>query len=100
MYFYSWNFIFVILVVKVANSTVIDLCHGYQNLSTCWTADQRFEIFGVYRGLRPNGWYSTQSFSMSEHCGTHLDAPYHFYQEGWKLDDIPLERMVVEGKLK
>ncbi|XP_022178607.1 uncharacterized protein LOC111039399 isoform X1 [Myzus persicae] len=98
MYLYVWNFILAILVVREANCIVIDLCHGYQNQSTtCWTATQRFEIFGERRGTGPNGWYSTQSFSVSEHCGTHLDAPYHFYQEGWKLDEIPLERMVVEG---
>lgn len=87
------------MLLRDASCTVIDLCHGYQNLSTCWINNQRFEIFGVKRG-HPNGWYSTQSFSMSEHCGTHLDAPYHFYEDGWKLEDIPLERMVVEGKLK
>lgn len=97
MYFYGWNVILVILVVMKANSIVIDLCHGYQNQSTtCWNPSQRFEIFGVQRGNNPK-WYSTQSFSVSEHCGTHLDAPYHFYQDGWKLDDIPLERMIVEG---
>lgn len=96
-----WNFILAILVVRDANCIVIDLCHGYQNQSTtCWTTAQRFEIFGVKRDAGPNGWYSTQSFSMSEHCGTHLDAPYHFYENGWKLEDIPLERMIVEGKLK
>jgi len=85
--------------MREANSAVIDLCHGYQNQSTCWSPTIRFEIFGVTRGP-PNRWYSTQSFSVSEHCGTHLDAPYHFYQDGWKLEDIPLERMVVEGELK
>ncbi|XP_060833795.1 isatin hydrolase-like [Rhopalosiphum padi] len=97
MYFYGWNLILVILVARKANSVVIDLSHGYQNQSTtCWNPTQRFEIFGVKRDESPR-WYSTQSFSVSEHCGTHLDAPYHFYQDGWKLDDIPLERMIVEG---
>lgn len=97
MYFYGWNVILVILLIRKANSIVIDLCHGYLNQSTtCWNPTQRFEIFGVQRGVNPK-WYSTQSFSVSEHCGTHLDAPYHFYQDGWKLNDIPLERMIVEG---
>ena len=26
--------------------------------------------------------------------GTHVDAPYHFYPKGWKVDEIPLERLV------
>uniref|UniRef100_A0A2H8TZW7 Kynurenine formamidase n=1 Tax=Melanaphis sacchari TaxID=742174 RepID=A0A2H8TZW7_9HEMI len=96
MYFYYWNLILVILVVKNGSSIVIDLCHGYQDQFTCWSPTQRFEIFGVQKS-ESSRWYTTQSFSVSEHCGTHLDAPYHFYQDGWKLNDIPLERMIVEG---
>jgi len=88
------------LVSKEANSVVIDLGHGYRNQTTsCWDSTDLFKTFGEQIGMTPNGWYSTESFSLSEHCGTHLDAPYHFYQEGWKLDEIPLERMIAEGKL-
>ncbi|ODN04525.1 Kynurenine formamidase [Orchesella cincta] len=39
-------------------------------------------------------WYATFSFCMSEHGGTHVDAPYHFNKLGWKLGEIPLKRMV------
>lgn len=97
---YSWIFILIILASKEANSIVVDLSHGYQNHTTnCWNPINRFEIFGEEIGVGPYGWYATESFSVSEHCGTHLDAPFHFYQYGWKLDDIPLERLIVEGKL-
>ncbi|ODM59394.1 Kynurenine formamidase [Orchesella cincta] len=33
------------------------------------------------------------SFCMGEHGGTHVDAPYHFNPLGWKLSEIPVERL-------
>lgn len=91
--------ILAILASIETNSVVIDLGHGYRNqTTTCWSPVERFETFAEKFGTGPNGWYSTESFSTSEHCGTHLDAPFHFHRDGWKLDEIPLERMIVEGK--
>jgi kynurenine formamidase len=34
---------------------------------------------------------SQYNISMSEHVGTHIDAPFHFNPEGWTTDQIPLE---------
>merc|ERR1711953_503164 len=34
------------------------------------------------------------NISMSEHVGTHMDAPYHFNPRGWTTDQIPLEVLV------
>ena len=28
---------------------------------------------------------------MSEHVGTHIDAPFHFNPNGWTTDAIPLQ---------
>ena len=33
-------------------------------------------------------------FSMCAHNGTHIDAPYHFYNEGKTVDQLPLEKFV------
>jgi kynurenine formamidase len=38
--------------------------------------------------------YATNTFTTSEHTGTHIDAPYHFSSTGWKVDEIPLEHLV------
>ncbi|CAF4106795.1 unnamed protein product [Rotaria socialis] len=38
--------------------------------------------------------YSSNSFITSEHIGTHIDAPYHFYLTGWKVDEIPLKHLI------
>ncbi|CAL8123811.1 unnamed protein product [Orchesella dallaii] len=39
-------------------------------------------------------WYAQYSFCMGEHGGTHVDAPFHFNKLGWKLNEIPLKRLV------
>jgi kynurenine formamidase len=38
--------------------------------------------------------YSSNTFITSEHMGTHIDAPYHFSQTGWKVDEIPLKHLI------
>ncbi len=34
------------------------------------------------------------SFSMCAHNGTHMDAPWHFLDDGKKIDEISLEKVV------
>ncbi|MGH7757664.1 MAG: cyclase family protein, partial [Vulcanimicrobiaceae bacterium] len=31
---------------------------------------------------------------MSTHTGTHCDAPYHFFEDGATIDQVPLETYV------
>lgn len=38
--------------------------------------------------------YNLTSFSMCSHNGTHVDAPFHFVNDGKKINDIPLERFI------
>lgn len=33
-------------------------------------------------------------FTMCAHNGTHTDAPYHFYDDGRTVDEIPLEQFI------
>ena len=37
---------------------------------------------------------SANSFSTPEHGGTHIDAPIHFSEQGWTLDEIPIDRFL------
>ncbi|MEE0957985.1 MAG: cyclase family protein [Ruminococcus sp.] len=34
--------------------------------------------------------YNLSGISMSAHCGTHIDAPLHFYEEGVSIDRLRL----------
>ena len=31
---------------------------------------------------------------MGEHGGTHIDSPYHFYKDGWTVDQIPPRNLI------
>ncbi len=38
--------------------------------------------------------YNLTSFSMCAHNGTHIDAPFHFLEDGDTVEKIPLEKTV------
>ena len=39
--------------------------------------------------------YISKDIEMTEHLGTHMDAPYHFGKTAWDLASIPIENFVV-----
>lgn len=38
--------------------------------------------------------FSIFLLSFVDHCGTHVDAPYHFEADGLKVDELPLEALI------
>jgi arylformamidase len=70
--------------------TVIDLSHplAHGQLNFAW--DPKISVI-PHNTIASIGYNITQ-FSMSTHHGTHLDAPYHFFDDGKTVDQIPLER--------
>ena len=38
--------------------------------------------------------YNLTAFFMCAHNGTHIDSPYHFFERGKSIDQIPLEKVV------
>ena len=45
--------------------------------------------------LRRDG-YNLELLFLSSHSGTHLDAPYHFINNGTKIHEISLRRLVCD----
>ncbi len=43
--------------------------------------------------------YNLEMIFLSSHSGTHLDAPYHFIENGPKIDEISLKRLVTTALL-
>ena len=41
--------------------------------------------------------YNLTAFSMCAHNGTHIDAPFHFLNDGKTVDQLPLETFVGES---
>ena len=40
---------------------------------------------------------NTQTWEFPNHLGTHVDAPYHFYENGQTIDFFPLDFWVFDG---
>ncbi|MBM3910062.1 MAG: cyclase family protein [Thaumarchaeota archaeon] len=43
--------------------------------------------------------YNLELLFFSSHTGTHLDAPYHFNENGMKIHEIPPERLISDAIL-
>ncbi|HKJ96659.1 MAG TPA: cyclase family protein [Thermoplasmataceae archaeon] len=41
--------------------------------------------------------FGMESYSSSTHCGTHIDAPFHFHQDGATIDKAPLSAIMGSG---
>ncbi len=58
-----------------------------------WVTSPPFEL--AERRRMSNGDPNNSSaVNMSVHSGTHIDAPFHFVEEGSTIDQLPLERFI------
>ena len=78
----------------------VDLTHTLDSNALCWPIDSNSKFIHIeeFRGKTAKGYYySSCRFSTPEHCGTHLDAPIHFAEGKWTIDQIPLTSLMGEG---
>jgi kynurenine formamidase len=45
----------------------------------------------------PNKGWESRSIIISEHCGTHVDAPYHFVPNTETIENLPVEKFLGEA---
>jgi len=73
----------------------VDLTHDLSSDSIFWPTGETFQLTKVADGVTDKGYYyASNSFSGNEHGGTHLDAPVHFAQGHWTVEQIPLDRLI------
>jgi kynurenine formamidase len=74
---------------------IIDLTHAFDSETIFWPTEEGFVLERGPEGATDQGYYyAAHRFRMAEHGGTHIDAPIHFYENGWTVDEIPLDRLV------
>ncbi len=58
-----------------------------------WVTSPPFELAERRRMSKgdPN---NSSAVNMSVHSGTHIDAPFHFVEQGTTIDQLPLERFI------
>jgi len=73
----------------------VDLSHEYSAEAIFWPTAEGFRLDVVADGMTPQGYYyAANNFSGAEHGGTHLDAPVHFAQGRWSVEQIPIDQLV------
>ncbi|KAJ1529133.1 hypothetical protein ONE63_005944 [Megalurothrips usitatus] len=79
----------------------IDLTHPLSHAAQNWPGARTFDftVRVAESAAEFGGFVAFNEFCMAEHLGTHLDAPYHFNQSGWKVHEIPLHRFIARGVL-
>jgi kynurenine formamidase len=83
----------------LARVRIVDLTHPFDEKTPYWpTATSGFELKTVHKGKTQDGYfYSAYSFCAPEHGGTHMDAPVHFSEGAWAVDEVPLKQIMAAG---
>lgn len=83
---------------SVRSEKLIDLSYPYDKDTQYWVPSEiPFRFIKKVADSNKGFWYASNQFETAEHCGTHLDAPYHFNKLGWKVAEIPLNRLITTG---
>ncbi len=69
---------------------LIDLSHPLEHGQLNFPFDPKIAVV-AHNTVASIGYNITQ-ISLSTHQGTHLDVPYHFYDDGKTVDQVPLDR--------
>lgn len=70
-------------------------CHAAE-VTAFWTVDSFEKTRRTSQGRMG---LHNKMMLLSEHTGTHLDAPSHFDETGLSVEQIPLERLILPGHL-
>ena len=77
----------------------IDLSHPISKATPPFPGDPTVEIIRLDETDEskdePRKNLNIGRLAMCLHCGTHMDAPYHFFGNGKTIDQIPLENHVI-----
>ncbi|XP_069687445.1 kynurenine formamidase-like [Periplaneta americana] len=93
--------LFCVSVMGAPKPQIIDLGYPMDNNTIFWPGVQRFNIILRTRQIDQGGipWFAVNTFETAEHVGTHIDAPFHFNETGWKLGNIPEDRFFTKAVL-
>eukprot|EP00058_Branchiostoma_floridae_P015595 XP_002601083.1 hypothetical protein BRAFLDRAFT_75518 [Branchiostoma floridae] len=79
----------------LGNPQVIDMTYTLDDTTVNWPKRKPFRLTDTYRGYHSKGfWYESSSYEGFEHSGTHVDAPAHFCKDKWRMDAVPLDRLM------
>ena len=83
------------LAEQLQNSRWVDLSHTLEEGVPAWLTHARFGQV-LYESYELGAVARHYGLALSEHTGTHMDAPLHFIPEGpahYGIDEVPLSRL-------
>lgn len=85
--------------VNLAGASIVDLSHPFDERTVYWpNARSGFVLHRESFGRAPGGYfYASNDFCAPEHGGTHIDAPLHFAEGKWSVDQVPLRQLIAPG---
>jgi kynurenine formamidase len=79
----------------IDENKLVDLTHSFDENTIYWQTAKPFQWHKDVWGTLPGGyWYTSASFSTSEHLGTHIDSPIHFGEGQATTDALPLRKLI------
>ena len=74
---------------------IVDLTHDVSEKTIHWPETDPFKITKSSAEVTPEGFYTAERyFTMSEHLGTHMDAPNHFAKGHPGVDGVSLSQLI------
>jgi arylformamidase len=80
-------------VKRIPPVKVIDITVPFSEALPVWPGDPKIELRAMTRIANGDDSNSIQIVTPN-HCGTHVDPPRHFIDDGPALDQLPIERWV------
>ena len=72
---------------------IFDISVTITNSIPVWPGDPSVKLERVSK-IEDGANANVSQISMSVHTGTHMDAPYHFLQDGYTIEAVPLEILI------
>lgn len=78
-----------------SHPAIVDLSHAIDATTPPFPGDPAVEVHIFDATENPpkggRGICNSSAFRTSLHCGTHMDAPFHFFGDGDTIDRVPLD---------
>ncbi|MCP3027464.1 arylformamidase [Halobacillus sp. A5] len=72
---------------------LIDISMSLNAKTPPWPGDQAFS-YKLTSGMEETGSVNVGQFQTSNHTGTHVDAPFHYDNDGSTIGELPIERFI------
>ncbi len=74
---------------------LLDMTYAFDENTIYWPTAEPFKLEKLnWRVLEGGWWYASNNYGASEHGGTHVDAPIHFFENGRTIDQVSIQEWI------